>query len=535
MSKTKSKPLIPIFLIIFLIAGLAAAGIYFGIFKQTTLSEQCKGSITILSIDRVDFIDDGEINPKIQVLASSRGSGQCLQIRFNKEAMQGKLGQGLTKDAEEKIANIVMQEEKRIYRTRKESDIYILSSKDAITLSCSATFCNSKFAGTIADSDRLVGSCFCAVGARFGAVGDFASGESDFKAAVEISGFSPQIITKLSSPQVRFGELAQVQWVGSLGSTELPVTPTYDIFYDASNNIRIVAEAARTIPDKFSSFQQDNYFHTCTIPTASCFRSNIDKYNEDVQRLTQDRETNLRTDSPSIIKIEKDSVNNRVIIFDEPGSVQIQLFTFILDAEWVGVRRVSGVPKLSCNDVGNVNGGRKNIEFALQNIGGSAGSFDLTGNCDIGGISLGVNRVTLQKGENKNINAVISGVQDKDQGFTCNVKAIDVNSGKSDSCAFRGTFKKFAGCNEGERLCIGKSLGLCVNGEYKYSDCPEDCAFLASGAQCIGDSRFQPPKTGSGFFQNLLSNIKGFFVILGILSLLVIGLFIWILLKRGKK
>jgi len=320
-----------------------------------------------------------------------------------------------------------------------------------------------------------------------------------------------------------------------LGSTEIPVTPQYDIYYDINNNIRIVSEEASSIPGLFSGFTQDNYFETCSGFFAGCFVNNIDKYNEDVFRLVEDKELELFSGSPSIERIEIDSPRNRVIIHDEPGSIRTELFTFILDAEWVGVKRVSGVPELTCNDVGEIEDGSARVNFNVKNVGESSGSFELSGSCNVGGVSFGTDRLTLNGGQSRSMSAIVSGVVDQDTDFICTIKAIDTNSRKSDSCDITGTFVEFGGCNERDTICVGKSLGTCVNNEIKFAECPETCGFVGGQSQCLSKSTIDQPKDG-GF----LAGVNRFFVTIGIIAtLLVIAIVVFLVRRflkgRGKR
>lgn len=482
------------YLLFGIIALILIAGIvYFTPVKNTIVNGVECGSTSALSIDKVDF-DDG--TNKIRVFArAGTGSAECLKINFDKTQLEQKLEQTEGGDwvvSKTVTGSFTKISQKEVFPVNKNSQrVYMFAKLEKATNTnfgtCVGITKPSNALSPIAyrQGGLFDSSCYWVVAEPNAYDGEFGeTRDRKFNVQFTIDGLTP--ITLTESSTTGSNEKAFVRWEGDLLRNQWLERPNYDaLFFVANNNWRFIKDGTwNSYQTVFNNFKNpDSYpdgWNYLAITEINDVTDKVSRYNTEIVGLIADQKSEFLARNPIIETIDTQSGNLFTANLATP--LTSGLFTIELDAGWVGVKKVSGVPNLTCPTGGFLinSGDTKSQSFTVKNKGTSTldrASFNLGVECD-GQASgqLSTYGVDLLGGQSKSVTVTASGLSDSGtQTQSCTITAKDVNSQQSDSCTFSFQVKEVTtDCID--TMCVGADLWECKdNGDYNIVSCQYGC------------------------------------------------------------
>lgn len=501
MAKKKLSSLFIFLVILAVIGGI----VYFKPFGETAVS--C-GSQGVLSIDRVSLTTSSNLNNKEVVRVSTvvNQNGECLKIDFNKGDMEKKLEESTNKDYS--VDNPVTgdfsfksQSQTNPVQIGSGTELYY-QINDVIVKNaplCTIKDGNNKKPKTTyttieCKKESAFGDCHCfyseLIGerAKFGLSRDL-NMEYDFTIdglgtiPIKVTPTQNVISGKLGDKafvRLEFSGLSSV-WIDSLGQG-------YELFYDYSKqNFRIVDNQAYLdrklgLSTAGSQIGKASVQYKDAVVLARTYNENLNQAISDKTSSILKKEKRLKSITPL--------GESYIVEFKNP--VLYPVFTVELDAKWVGIHRVEGIPDVSCPTAGFTirSGEFADYDFSVKNkapAGQGNSKFTLGVNCENGATGiLDKREVSLGGQESETIIATTGIITNKDVTATCTITASDVSSGKQDSCSysFKGDFVE-GGKECTSNICSGKDVIICESGKIKSrTTCDFGCFFENGLPKC---------------------------------------------------
>lgn len=338
----------------------------------------------------------------------------------------------------------------------------------------------------------------------------------------------------LSSNQqsVSFSDGSHVDGIGSLLSNTLITAPQYQVYQIGNQNTLVSQGAGQLISNAY------NQFLSCLgigggykeVSSYSIYNSCYSTYQQQVSSALADKSSEYLSQIASVSPIGILFQNGQMTVNVNQPTINIPTFTITLNAQSVGIERLSGVPQIQkpCANPPTLDGaGTTSTTINVKNTGNQPGLFDVGLSCG-NGFSAYSNSQTVQPSQTLTFGVQVSGSTPTQSTNTqqCTFTVTDRNSGKSDSCTFTGTAKynSFTSqCSpDGLTQCSldAKNLLTCVNGQFQPTLCAStnstyNCGVPVGGvAQCgyFGEQK----KSDCGFL-----GLKCFFDKLNLLKTII--------------
>ncbi len=405
--------------------------------------------------------------------------------------------------------------------------------------------------------------CYCiqtySIGqdARFGETRD-----RDFEIEFSVDGLDP--ITLTQDTTTGRNDKVFVRWEGDLLRNQWLSTPNYDaMFFVNTQNWQFVDDGAygdykpvreNFIGDECSDPNDDwCYFAIWDYDKAL---AKVQRYNSETSNIIQNKKAEFLSQNPIIRRINVDTGNLLEVELETPMTTG--LFTIEIDADWVGIRQVTGEPDLDCSNLGGFtveSGDTETQSFVITNIGTSQterASFNLGVDCGTGASSqLSTYGVDLLGGESRTVKATVSAISTSGtKSFSCTITARDIISDEKDTCSYSFKAEEVTeDCTK--NVCVGSDLWDCVNGIYLIKECQYGCD--ARNTRCYestdeicddgvdndadGKIDMEDPdcQTKKGFLEMLKENILIVSIILSVLTSLGVFGYLYNTYEAKKK
>ncbi len=420
----------------------------------------CTGSVD-LDINEIERTP-GESTFKI--VATANRAGDCLNIAWEPED----INTYLEKDSSEEIVtksvsgDIEILSQKESFKASVDSSesqkIYLYELGDAgwKPFQCNINNCNDwGYTPTQYSVSDAIGNCYC-IYKDASPVATFGSflGDQSYEGEAKVS------FTGLPEENIRFGKEAdslniqnkvRVEWRGDLMGGNTLTSPTYNVYKDASGKYHLTNEDSgiKGVTFDANGNTGDN-IDSCLGESDGWQISSgkegaqecISTYNNAIQELLTDKIS-------SYIESNKQVTNayfegSELIAEAIPYSNRFPQFVFTFDAEWVGVKWVTGIPKVYCPEqVTFVSGDTKTVPVEVENIDNyEKGAFSLNIDCKGISSSLSEDRLSLDSNEKEQVIATLTHSTENDGSFVCNFEAYATkDTSKSSQCQFELTVK----------------------------------------------------------------------------------------------
>ena len=305
---------------------------------------------------------------------------------------------------------------------------------------------------------------------------------------VDIGGETGSIRPKSGSNSLTLSRGTLVQWTGNLNNYLQIYTPSaYSVLFSNSKFVKLInsdtysqAENARSQYITSGSCATTNNYYT--------LRDCISNYNTKVGTLLLSKTDEYMNSVPA----STSSFDDSSFKVDLDVATVLPTFRIILDADKVGLERLSGMPSISCPSSQELKSGdSKFLTFGVTNIGDQAGSF--LGKVSCSGVD--ANGVVFEKYVGKNnaedMNMQLSGsnTEEGTKSGTCKLEVYDSNKPEnSDSCSFGASVSY-----QGNIACQPPSSVKCIS-ENILRQCSSDgsnftdvaCQGGCENDKCIG-------------------------------------------------
>jgi len=499
----KKKLLIFIIGIIVLI-GLVVGVYYFSISEPTTeaIFGECSGGTTVLGITNAHITTSSDLGGKevLRIIAVANGGGECLTIGFDGDDIIDELGDEY--DVESGVFGdlITKLQTQTFTSSQKSGQIYKISrgEKQSGTL-CSVSNCEKDYNNVI-NSIRtfpVTGTCYCYFKNLIGREGQFDStSKKDFEVEFSIDGLGS---TTLSSGQQsgKIGSNAFIKWSGDLFSGTWLSTPNYDTYLQiADNEWRMTNDGYY---DDISDRLEDDedcisrgYTVSCcggiSTNPITCSNSHMNQYNTFVDLKLSNKDNTFISQESSV---ESGDWNGNKFITDLATQTTWQVFTIDIDADWVGIHKLVGIPEVKCpSETLDVTSGQsRTIEFKVRDKAGTNPSFGLNLVCASGSGSLQQSRINNVGTTYEEVNGYVTISTTTEKDFSCTFEAYDLNEpDNKDSCTASFKGRPFTGCILGEKVCSsdGKELGTCnpTGTNFDFISCIFGCEAFENTYRC---------------------------------------------------
>jgi hypothetical protein len=466
--------------------------------RNSVLPTTC-GSTSALSITKAEVTTSSNLDGKqvLRVYAKAEGNGECLKINWDKTLLQSELAENNIKATVDKsvtgdFSKLNQRQTFAIYKNTGKVYNYGELQKGKNTFEC-INACSDISTITGQSYGFRSGSlfsydCYCPVFSPTGqdaAFGDTVSREFDVQYVID--GLGRTTLTE-SSPSGRISDKAFIRYEGDLVGSKWLQKPSYDVLYAYNSNswTMIAPGTYNNYLTNFNIFRSsgidiDKYgkqFGAMNYLSYDDARARIQKYNVDITGLISNKESEFLSRNTIIASTEK-AGNQLTVDLDYP--ISYPTFIIELDAGWVGIHRVEGVPDLDCSTLGKFtldSGNTRTQSFIVKNLGSASerATFSLAVDCNqVGSADLQTNSISITGGASQTVRVTSSGLSNSGtQSASCTITATDINSLQKDTCTYSFSVKEITtDCTES--MCMGSELWECVSGEYRIIPCEYGC------------------------------------------------------------
>lgn len=488
----KKKIILPIVLI--LLVALIGLALYKGVI-ETALGE-CRGGANYIITD-ADVYSSGDLGGKqvIRLIATASKSGECVLINFDKNILNEKLKDDGYAVLNSGVMDIKLEPQEQTFKFEPSSGnpsqpYYTISEKNIGKITaCSDIFSSCSDAGLnypinsyregFFDLD-----CLCLNhDTIYGLNGEFSSQYSSyFTAKISVSGVGEEKVSTSKGSAV-IGNKVSIKWnVDMLGGEEL-TKPSYSGIY-RNGQWKIVESG--TYQEMLSRLETAK--NCADYKNRDISRGCMDTYNTYLEDKTSSKLIQYVNSNP-IIETANIDGNSLKVRLNRP--TRLPQFIIDLDAQWVGIYKLSGEPKVTCPSTVELKSGESTpFSFNIQNIGQEPAVFGISLTCN--NIPQYTAREEFSKGQSRTFSATLTGTNlEKDTVDTqkCSLSAYDINLPTlKDGCTFDMEVEAVIGdCNllPIKDLCEENNLLKCQSsGEYKIIKCPLGCEYKDGKAQC---------------------------------------------------
>ena len=469
------------------------------------------GSQGILSVGSALLTSSGNLKVRevIKVISALNNNGDCLKIQFKNTDMADEISSSSVKYSVDKTVTgdfkFISQSQTNKVNIGSGTENYykivdynigksaVCSIKDGNKAKPKPTYttidCKKETTNPLSDCH-----CFYAnnIGEKetFGLSRDF-NMEYDF----DIDGLGSIPIRITPSQNIisgKIGEKAFVRfefsglgsyWVDSLGQN-------YELYYEYNTQNMNIVDRETYITRKLAVSTLQNEI-TKTFNTYSKLLPMVTKYNTELETAIKDKTSSILSKEQKIAQISPFG-ETYVVYFKNP--LLVPVMTVELDADYVGIHMVEGIPKLTCPTAGfTVESGKQaDYGFSVKNNAPNVNEkskFTLGIDCGSEAFAdITPREVSLQGQESVSV-SVRNGVSvDKDKNIICKVTATDVNSGKQDSCSYSYKADFIEGGREcSVNTCLGKDIVICEQGKMvQRTQCENICVVEEGVPKCQG-------------------------------------------------
>lgn len=262
-------------------------------------------------------------------------------------------------------------------------------------------------------------------------------------------------------------------------------------------------------------FDRENDFDMLYLNTHKLFDSSVNGINTLADRLIgQVNEYNA-------------TVSGTTVVIPKSYPTSYPNLKLQIDANWIGIKKLIGEPKVKCSDVNIRAGGTNHVKVAtVKNKGDSRGSFSVSISCppEVYGV-YGVNSKTdiFEPGESKDVYFDLT--SSRGGTFKCQVKALDMESAKSDICYNTVNSEKMCNVQCPDNLAPDPVTCKCI--------CPLKCeGATIDNCKCKPVPTEKPPSGGGAGGGG--KAIPLYYYILGATTIVLIGAFAYYAYKRKQ-
>ena len=473
----------------------------------TTITGTCIGGLNIL-ISRASHLPGQEF---FKGEATATLGGECLKIAWTEQDVESYLAEGGNADRGV-YGDIIINSQSNTFNTyeRTYEKIYYPRIKNVGThafKTCSVSNCQKWLTEEGVTYDLvyggrrivpLVSDCYCYYATEWGRFAPITgTGKYDFDATISIDGLGSQDISS-TSRSVSFGDKVTFQWMGSLLGANFVTTPPYTPFREwgvlklTSTNYGSLK--GTTVVFKGYTSTLENYIKTCIsiFSHPSSVNECVADYKSKVSDLIKDRKSEYIASSPLIVGAKFEG--NDFVVGIEPYQTRFERFSFDIDATWLGIEYVTGVPKVSCPGTQEIfSAEKREATFEVTNVGDGSGVFGLYLTCGRLSTDVTPDSVSLISGGSTIVNGELTGTFFQDETISCEFKAVakkDVT--KVSRCYFDVKGKPRAECLPGEKKCSGDkaTLLLCKDTgmwqtQAEGKECVDGCIYVGDTAKCV--------------------------------------------------
>ena len=490
--------------VIVLISLLVLGGI-FGLFIANNQPEPL--SLGVLSMSNIEVKDDGA---KILVTVVPKGTDQ-LEIYFTPEELNSQLeDQGYKATIPSILRVNFIESSKKFYFTDNEQSAVKLlkvtnmgnyygfgTSKSAIISYCKSNGKPNTISAFWTDTGFFgISNVNCVEYFNNGYANSFSTGlgTDGFKVQFDLDGEKGYISGDEQFISMANGK-ALITWQGSLLRVNQLSAPNYKVYHIENKWHLINADAFTSASSGFSQFiscmdstnwlgtsPNINDFNSCQSIYAGIFNNQITS--KDSEYVSQ------------VADAEAVSFSQGIMYVDLKQPTFNPVFTIELDAEKVGLIRMSGEPEIdNCIPMQMFDvAGTKSVSATIKNTGNDEGLFDFKITCDDPDMSGHADSLNFDAGETKSVNFQIYGGNSETttNHGSCSLEVTDRVSQESVSCGYSMSVDYKSGisdCIGDETRCSGDldSVYNCESGAWVRSECVGDleCGYEDSVAQCL--------------------------------------------------
>ena len=434
MAKNKN---LKVFGIIFLLVIVIVSILFFSGILQTGVPD-CNGGLQITSIDNVNVANSDNLGGKqvIRATVVVNNKGECGRIIFDKNDINEDLkvdGYAISKSVFLDVSSIKQEKSwniRDLKRPINRINYFELSKLEGLNPRLSV--CKNK---QLTSFTRNFFTCFYTE--SIGNVGE-----------IETTGkLTSTIGFKLSSGEnaevnsddgiINLDNKAVIKWSGNLLSNIDIQTPKGD---GLLSNQWIIAESG------YENRINNNFIETKTCIesktlTNSIINQCINPFNNLVASESKSIIINneLLSVNP-IISDAKATISGNILKLEFNEPIVFSQFIIDLDAAFLGIYQISGIPKATCPDDQDYDSGAtKMVKFEIENIGKSSGRFNLKLVCSGQGRIISPNNVLVSPNNVVTVKGISTGsnpIPDTISTQECIFTATDSTSGKQDTCKY---------------------------------------------------------------------------------------------------
>lgn len=577
-------------ILILLIAGALAYKSGFRPFTFVPLSSdlgECKAGWTTLSIDKVDIVGEGD---RIRIYGVAKGS-ECLKIAFSKEQLDKYLNPEGYEATKPIHGNIKLLEYTKTFPIDKIGEYKLVGmnkvvdgTRDEANLrkptiqDCRNHGINNAI---YAYKPFQFYNIRCVIPETAGWAGDFSAARSygDFKVLFQIGDYSTTLDRSNLKHPIGSGSVdlaggrARIEWVGNLNNLDEVYPPQHDARLIESK-WRLVKDGA--LGDVNSKI--DSFINCMNSRANGVYISDSDfdyckaKYNPEIEEILKDRTEEYKERMSDLIY---DLTTDNNALHMSLKAPPFPTFIIDLDAEWAGIVPLKGKPSITqCIPNQELESGiTKRVTFKVKNNADNEAEFYASLKCDDGLIGY-IPSFSIGKNEEKTITAELipSNPRSSDLRGTCQLRVDDLKSDNYDTCGFAFKVKYSSGitCTPNELYCDSefKNVVKCKqDGKSKelYQECTYGCEYVNGKPKCKSEPELGECKSCFEWLNNKISPGKCkpakyvdkwylpnsieskftqdafcpfillFYVIFGLLSMVIIFLVIKLIIKSTKK
>lgn len=320
-------------------------------------------------------------------------------------------------------------------------------------------------------------STYCIFRTQFGTKGSILQGNYIFESDIKVTKGSQVDTAKINNVQqtsVKVGNNVFAQFQGFLASgRSIPNDPDIIVVYANQGGQWKTASLSR-----FTQWQSSSN----GVSSGSCIQNEADVQrcinlaNGDLSFVLNGR--SFVSNDGIVAKTITSSATSGKVVFEFGKQLMFPVMTLKVKASYLGIVVNVGDPAIvsvsSPTFASGTNQGY--IEVVAKNVGSASGTFDVSAVCNSPFSSNDVARVTLAAQEQASRFLTVTASVSSPQSGTCNVKVLDVNSGKSVQQSVSVSATPTIICNAGEKTVFGKQILQCNqagSGFTVIAECPD--------------------------------------------------------------
>lgn len=512
MKKLNTLMWIGISLFTIILVGAIGGYLYYHPLGQMAIDTTCSstGDALISKIERTP----GASTFKIYFTANQ--AGDCLRIAWDKDDINTYMKSASPDEVVdgEINANIILNSMTQKFYTQMNTGssvkLYVRSDPKFLIYGCTADTCRNSLGVPNTEFAVKAGLyCYCIKSYDYGFSGQFSGTvERTGTATLKVTGFSD---TPFSFGANNGGSIngangkINVAWLGSLVGTKSQETPNNGVFNEGG--IYKMVQISGTSSSELSS---TSLTFSCQgkngLTLAKCLdpnfgiissASNIDSCISCYESTVNSRLTDLTSQWVASTRgvVQKAYFDGSNLVAETtPYATEYPQFTMLVDAQWIGVRYILGIPKITCpSNLELFSGNTNNFNFNIENIAQNEyGNFGISFTCNGGSYGLTNNRVTLSPGGSQTIQGYFTKTSSTQTSDTCTLEATTVRpSDKKSVCTFSALTKPVPVCPVPlDKKCSDDKTKLltCKQDQTGYEEysCPNGCEYAEGSARCIG-------------------------------------------------